>query len=160
MIALQVEGLREFTQHLFVRDTFDAFWLSEADIRTKADLIIQGRIDPGFFASNDTDAGPADTSGHSEENGAPAYLTWGEVRHYCYEWIKGPVLPLSFRVLLRDPERTEDEAYLNIRYERDKALFITTGYAQKTFSMDRTDEREWDDEVRTFLAAHDIGLKE
>ena len=49
--------------------------------------------------------------------------------------------------------------YLNIRYE-DGALYCITGIGLGFFTMDRTLEREWDEEVRKFLHAQGIVCSE
>ena len=153
MIALQITDLRSFTKHLFTQNTFDGFWLSEAAVQTSAALIIEGKTDPAFFSDQETT--------EEEEKTAPApYLNWGEAKHYCYEWIRGRSLPLHFRMVFRDPGRQDNAAFLNIRYEREQPLRVTTGYTAKEFTMDRSDEKLWDEEVRAFFTDHEIDFEE
>ena len=160
MTAFQITDLRIYTKLLFTQDTFDAFWLSEATIQTSAALIIEGRIDPAFFADSDSPSEASEEAAPVLPPGQAPYRTWGEVRPLCFEWIKGKSLPLHFRIVLRDPSRSEDAAFLNIRYERGQALRLTTGYTAKEFTMDRSDEKLWDEEVVRFLTEHEIDLEQ
>ena len=160
MTAFQITDLRLFTKNLFMQDTFDSFWVSEATIQTSAALIIEGKIDPAFFAEPGSEADESAESTPVLPPGQAPYRTWGEIRPLCFEWIKGKSLPLHFRIVLRDPSRAEDAAFLNIRYERGQALRVTTGYTAKEFTMDRSDEKLWDEEVVKFFTEQEIELEQ
>lgn len=49
--------------------------------------------------------------------------------------------------------------YINIRFEKNE-LYIITGTAIKTFTLDKTLEQEWDVWVRGFLKRQNISYSE
>lgn len=148
MIALQITDLRSFTSLLFLHDAFDEFQICEAVFSVAATYRIDGRRNRDFY---DTDEWDGLTS--------KEYLTWKEVRPRCFEWIKGRRRPLMFKIVLRSPNTEKGMSFLNIRYD-DSGLFCVTGFSAAAFSLDRTDEREWDDRIRRYFKKKGIPFEE
>lgn len=148
MIALQITDLKSFTSLLFLHDTFDAFQICEAVFCVAATYRIDGRRNRDFY---DTD--------EWEMLKNPEYLTWKEVRPRCFEWIKGSKRPLMFRIVLRSPNTEKGMSFLNIRYD-ESGLSCVTGFSAATFSLDRTEEREWDDRIRLYFKKKGIPFEE
>lgn len=113
------------------------------------------------------------SSGASGQHAAQPvpYIRWDEARASCFSVIRGKRAPLSFRfVLYYPPENTEaflrrrslclDPSViaglcLNIRFD-SSGLILTTGTSLKTFSTDRSIDREWDDYAASSLRAAGI----
>ena len=88
------------------------------------------------------------------------YITWAEGRPLCFQILKGKKLPVSFKLVLMDPDRPEEaDRLINIRYEHDQLTLITS-VSFKTFTRNRDLEQEWDTAVYHLLSAHDIDAEE
>ena len=153
MLGLSVTRLGEFTRHLFVKDSFDSFYLSEARFAT------------GFTAQFD---------GKTLSENAPApYISWGQLRPVAFQLIKGKELPRSFSLVLvypdektaaflaaagrdADPE-TLPSLFINLRY-RQEQLMLTTGISEKSFYPDFELPKLWDRQVLNIL--RELGLEE
>lgn len=156
MIALTFTDQKKITSHLFLRETFDHFSLLEAEIVTFNQFQVNGLIQKDFF-----------------EPGTPlaSYSPWKELRPFCLSLIRGDRAPLRFRLIFSlPPESTENlirqhclpidpttvqGLYLNIRYE-DSRLFCVTGVSFRTFTMEKSLERIWDETVEKFFLKKEI----
>ena len=91
---------------------------------------------------------------------------------FCFQIIRGKRTPLNFKIVLALPDdqipafltahgltayRPEDiqGLYLNFHYD-GSTLQCITGTSLKTFSMDKSIEREWDTEVKSILKSQNI----
>ena len=116
---------------------------------------------------------------HSEDSEAdslseeeiPEYSLWKNLREFCFSLIKGKKTPLGFHFifslnsknisrLIEQKELGLNPAdvqglYLNIRYDGTH-LTCVTGTSFKSFMMDKTLEREWDEMVKKFFLKKEI----
>lgn len=164
MISLKIAEVKPFMAKLLTNSVFDSFLLRELDIQTFTNFHITGQLNEAFFTEEELKA----------RNGAK-FTSWGEVRGIALAMIRGNKTPLSFKVVFQLSEeasqqllqelagrlRPEDVGglYMNIRFEKGE-LYIVTGTAIKTFTLDKTLEQEWDDRVRRFLREHEIVYEE
>ncbi len=155
MTALEMDDQRSATSALFVRDTFDAWLLRDAQITTFNSFTIDGHIRQGYYSEEEL-----------EEKQIEEFSYWKQIRPICYELIKGKKLPESFRITLQcapDEEavflsqaglelRGEDITglYLNFRYENSR-LRIVTGTATALFLPDKRLDLAWDDYVKAYM---------
>ena len=167
MIALAVSQVGSFMSKLLSSDCFDSFLLEEASIRMAVTYQISGHLNKDFFDTdvwNDPAQRPYDL--------AP----WSSMRGRCRDLVKGKRVPASMRITLQlKPEYTEatiregggseslaesvEALALNIRLENGH-LIMTTGVSLRTFSMDRSADRIWDEATRRFLRAKGIEFEE
>lgn len=156
MVNIHIEDKRTFTSNLFIKNTFDDYFLVEAAITTFNTYTIDGRIQRKFYSDDEY-----------EELGSPQLSKWGDMRKICFEMIKGNKTPLKFKIVLKLSEEktwdivskaggtlTEDDVQgllLNIRYENDNMDCITAA-ALKIFSMDKSVEEEFDRYINKVLA--------
>ncbi|MBO6164180.1 MAG: hypothetical protein J6N77_03930 [Lachnospiraceae bacterium] len=155
MIGLRIADIRDFTSRLFVKDTFDSFELAEAEFVTRYTTTLDGTL--------------------TEPQEDHLHATWGQVRPVAYAVIRGKELPHSFRLVLRlsdenvkktlaslglsiSPEEV-GALFLNILYNHEQ-LTVVTGCSLKTFSLDKTLEKEWDRLARRFFAKNQIPVEE
>lgn len=140
--------------HLLLSETFDNFLFIEGEIVTFNTFTIDGYLQKDFYG-----ASPEDDPKHE-------YSSWKQLRELCFSIIKGKRTPLSFRfVFSLSPENIAklisqkaldfqvsdvQGLYLNIRFD-GTVLQCVTGTSLKTFSMDKSLEREWDAMVPRFL---------
>lgn len=163
MLALQISNMKDFMSKLFLKDTFDSFYLVESTIITANTLSIDGRIKKEYF-----------TSEENEERQHAKYSTWEVLRPFCFQFIKGKKTPLAIKLifcltpaqsdeLLKEsglPFQSEDieGLFFNIRYENSNAIF-TTGISMKTFSLDKSLEQFWDQSMIKFIKNAHIGIE-
>ena len=157
MIYIKINNLKDFTAKLLAGTTFDQLELVEAQIMTHSTFSINGKTNEAFF----------DDSADTPEN---TYNKWSLLRPICYEIIKGRSLPTFFKIVMRMDEsfvqkitsQTEgytgtdiDGLFINIRYENG-ALSITTGTSLKTFTLDKTLEKNYDRFILDYLEQNSI----
>lgn len=152
MIALKVKSTKNFMSHLLLSDTFDNFLFIEGEIVTFNTFTIDGFIQKSFY--------------ESEEEAGNDYALWKQLRELCFSMIRGKRTPLSFKFVFSLSPRNIAKLlqqknldyqpgdvqglYLNIRFD-GSVLQCITGTSLKTFSMDKSLEREWDAMVPRFF---------
>lgn len=155
MLALQITNIKDFMSKLFLKDTFDTFYLVESSIVTANTFSIDGRIKKEYF-----------TAEENEERQYAEYATWESLRPFCFQLIKGKKTPLAIKLVLRLPQEQSDQLleqsalpyqskeidgfFFNIRYENSIAI-CTTGISIKTFTLDKSLELFWDQTMIKFL---------
>ena len=159
MIAFTIPNLRNFTTHLFLKETFDGFLLTEADVVTFNSFHIDGLINKEFFTEEEL-----------LQLGEERLSRWRAVRPICFSLIRGHKLPLSFKILFRlsstDTNKLLAQSglaglydiesfYLNALY-KNNALTCVTGTATREFTMDKTAEQIWDTAVKHFFQKWEI----
>ena len=75
MLALKITDQKDFTNKLFLGDTFDLFWLNQAEITTSNLFTIDGRLQTEFF---DNDQQEFLGSSHR------TYSLWKEEAHLLF----------------------------------------------------------------------------
>ena len=136
MISLTLTNIKSFMSHLLLKETFDNFSFIEGEI--------------------------------------PEYSLWKNLREFCFSLIKGKKTPLGFHFifslnsknisrLIEQKELGLNPAdvqglYLNIRYDGTH-LTCVTGTSFKSFMMDKTLEREWDEMVKKFFLRKEIAFE-
>ncbi|MCR4946336.1 MAG: DUF5721 family protein [Lachnospiraceae bacterium] len=139
MRAFEIENSREFMNSLFTKGSYDDFLVLEADISAAVDIHMNGRINTGFY---DEDTAPK-----------TEYIRYGDVREKLLALIKGDRPPLAVKLVLFHPAADNaviEGGCINIIFSSGKAK-VTSAVSRKTFSMDRTDEKSWDEYVEKLL---------
>ena len=77
MIAINVISKNEFMNAIFIKDTFDYMLVSELELTTLNTFSVDGRINKDFIKKNELEEPEAD------------FISWGSIRHICFEIIKG-----------------------------------------------------------------------
>ena len=156
MLALKINDVKGFMNHLLIGNTFDHFPMAEVSVTTFNTFSIDGMIKKEFF---DTD-----TQNILTQNRA-VYSAWKEIRPFCFSIIRGRRTPLHFKLVCQlAPEQIfsifeEKESDLFsavssfsfiIQY-KNNMLLCTTGISQIYFSMDKRAEQFWDVSVHNFF---------
>ena len=166
MLALKITDQKDFTNKLFIGETFDAFWLNQAEIITSNIFSIDGRLQTDFF---DNDEQEFLVSSHR------TFSLWKEVKPFCYSVIKGKRAPLAFKIVLQfspnkaatllqrlsgsiSPEQVTG-LYLNLQY-KNKAIFCTTGTSMKTFLPGKELDHLWEQYVADFFHRNGLSVEE
>ena len=137
-------------------DIFDKFNVVEAEFHTFVKFDINGKLNKSYF--------------DEEEN--RNFCTWGEIRHICFEIIKGKRRPTSFKLIFKFSEEftrdwikkntTKDidgDLYLNIRYS-DKKMNLISSFSPKTFLLDREIINAFDMYVKNMFRRINITVEE
>lgn len=164
MLALQITEVKPFMNKLFLRDTFDAFQLSEAVFVTFNTFHIDGSLQKEYYSSEELQ-----TQNLSQQS----WSFWRQVRPFCLDLIKGTHTPLEFRIVFRlSPANVEklvaqthlpisptdiDGLFLNLHF-RQGTLTCTTGSSLRFFTLDKTLEHTWDEMVKKFLQKQEIAF--
>ena len=133
-------------------------------MNTSNKFTIQGDLNQGYFSSDELEALDQRT-----------YSTWGELRPIIYQIIKGNRTPTSFKmVFLLSQKNTENVLsksglpykyedigglFLNIRFDQN-GLYLITGTSIKIFTLDKSLDKVWEKDVKTFLKYHEIPCEE
>lgn len=164
MISLKVDDIKGFMSNLLIHKAFDNFYLSELTIHTAGELYISGKLNQDFYTSEELEV----------LNGR-RYATWAENKGFAYSFIKGNKLPLSIKIVFLLSNVNVNEVlnksgvsltasnvnglFLNVRYEQGN-LYVITGTSINVFTMDKTLEKTWDEEVKLFLKNNNIAWEE
>ncbi len=55
MLALKITDQKDFTNKLFLKDTFDLFWMNQAEIITSNVFTVDGSLKMDFFDNDEQD---------------------------------------------------------------------------------------------------------
>ena len=139
MTAFEIKDVKGFMGKLLASDTFDDYLILEAVITKANTFTIDGRLNEEYLSDLENEG----------ESPTGRLQTWGKVRAFCFELIKGKTLPVYMKVVLQK-SREEADHYLNIVYDR-KELKVVTGTSLRTFTLDKSLEREWDQSAESLL---------
>ncbi len=164
MISLKIIDIKAFMSSLLIQNVFDNFLLSELHINTSNYFNISGKLNEEYYSPEEFKL----LEGRK-------YSAWGEIKPIAYSLIKGNKLPLSIKiVLLLASSNTENVLhksgaaipfgdinglFLNIRFDKGD-LYLITGTSIKNFTMDKTLERAWDEDLKIFLRHYGIAVEE
>lgn len=173
MKAFLIPETGDFMRKLLLQNVFDKFELVEGEVATMVTWSIDGSLKKEFFdgsGDEDDDAGSVTVAGDARR-----YCLWGEVKPVVYEMIKGKKLPVRFSFVLRLSEENTrwllekhqllslgdslSGLFLNIRYQNRK-LSCITGLSYKSFVMDKSLDKIWDETAGQFLRQSQIVIEE
>ena len=157
MLALRMIDQKDFTEKLFLKDTFHRFAFVESSFTTFITYNFDGMLQKDFF-----------------DNGTcpqRRYSLWREVQPQCYNIIRGKRTPLHFKIVFQMEEHYIEPLlrqwglnfssenifglYLNIQYD-GKDMICTTGTSLKIFTLDKTLDHMWDQSVQNFFQKYQI----
>ncbi|MDO4519030.1 MAG: DUF5721 family protein [Eubacteriales bacterium] len=160
MLAFKITNLKEFTNQLFIGDTFHPFWFIEGDFTTFNRFSIDGALQKDFFDTDEL----ADLD--------RPFSLWKEIQPFCCSVIRGKHTPLNFKIVLQYPVSAMNKVfssnlasaspigacYLNIQF-KNGTLLCTTGVSYKTFIPDKQAEFLWDDLIKRYFQKHNIEVE-
>ena len=89
-------------------------------------------------------------------------VSWATVKPHAFSIIKSGQKPSLVKIVLSMNQAEAEQLFtdakalfINITFEND-GVMLTTGAAQKTFSMDKTLERAWDEHALGVLIKNNI----
>ncbi len=145
MIALRVTDIKKFMSLLFGGTAFDNFYFVEGDVSVAVDYHIDGKINKAFFTEED---------GEQED-----FQSWGQTKAIVTQMIKGKKLPVAMKIVLKKAGQGDLTYLLNIRFDNNN-LLVVTGISHTVFTLDKTGEKEWDENMCGFLKRNGIDFEE
>ena len=165
MIALKIQDLKDFMSKLLIGTSFDTFWLSEASVTTSVTYTIDGSLHPEFFDTTENEV----LAGEHR-----SYALWRDMKPFCFSIMKGKKTPLHFKIVFllsrkntekllansRLPYTCEDVFGLFVNFQYDGShLTCTTGSSLKTFTLDKSLDRVWDEMIQKFFRQQQIACE-
>lgn len=168
MKAFEIKNTKEFMAKLLASEAFDDFLMLETKLTMATQYVLDGHMQKEFF---DTD--------EWEDKAVVPYsiVEWSRMRPTVFSLIKGTHTPVRFQISMQmKPDKVQkmlqsDEQelaalnnlvsgfYVNIRFEKGKVQLITA-VDYKTFTMDKSAEKEFDQYVTQFLSELGIDWNE
>lgn len=149
---------------LLIQNVFDAFLVSDVIIHTFQRFEMNGKLNRDYYSTEEL-----------ESLGSRTHSKWSEVRPFAYQVVKGNKTPLSFQISLMLSGKAIESVlttqgvlldssevtglYLHIRYENSE-LHVVTGTGLKTFSLDKSLDYAWDEQVMKYLKSSEIAYEE
>jgi hypothetical protein len=166
MIALHIKELKNFMDKLLRSDLFHHFLLEEAVICSGGTYTVDGHINRDFFTGDD------ETLMRLEGLDC---LPFSMLQPLCFSMIKGAKPPISFQFTFKlSPENQKNTLhalesvftqsdinglYLNFRFQSGQ-LLCTPAISYRSFSLDHSLDRQWDELTKKFLLRHEIAFDE
>jgi len=144
MTATKVTDIKSFMNLLFADTAFDSFFFVEGDINVAIDYHLDGRVNMNFFTEEEL-----------ENLRMEEFISWKDIKDNVRYIIRGKRLPVSLKLVLKKPGAGDITYILNIRFDNN-SLMLITGVSHTVFTTDRTGEKEWDDNMCSFLKKHGI----
>ena len=156
-MKIEPDDIKDFMNKLLTGEVFDSFRVRGVEVTTFTHFNISGQK---------VSAGSPEAS--SEDGDKPAkavYCSWGEIRPFVFNIIKGGVKPAYIKIVFSmEPEAAaklhENGAamYLNLTYSGGEVYF-TSATAQKGFSLDKSLDHVWEDYLAEFFRANEVKAK-
>lgn len=156
MISIKINDVSNFMNQLLINELFDTFLLSDGEITTANSFTINGRVNKSFYSED-------------ELNNIENFIPWKNIKHICFEIIKGKKVPSKMKFVFTAPSSNYEKIlsesgatfnvndigglYLHIYFENNEITCIT-GTSLNTFSLDKTLDSYWDNLIFKFLSTN------
>lgn len=162
MREIEILDIKLFMQFLFQTDALDSYSFVSSELHTDMSYSLDGHINREFFTKEEQyDLGIE----HA------AYLPWHHAKEKIFSLIKGKKTPTTLKIILKASiEETEsllfatasslhlndvDGLFLNIIFQEGK-LNVICGISYKIFTMDKTLESEFSDNIAALFKSYKI----
>lgn len=137
MISLEIINTKNFMTKLFKEEAFDSFAMVSLEIMSFASFEIKQKQET---------------------------VLWKELRPFAFQIIKSGTTPKFIKLVFSltkeasEAIKADTNFFLNIYYTsgEDGQLVATTGTSMKTFSLDKSGDHFWEDEVKKFFREHQL----
>lgn len=160
MTSIQINDIRQFMKNILTGTIFDEFYVFKLKVKSFCDFTIDGSVNDEFY-----------TLEEKEQFERRKYIKWEEIKYFVHQIMKGKKTPVSFHIILMlsDDNISKLTAkyslgihaddinglFLNINYE-NKLLNLVTGTSRKNFTLDKTLDDIWDEQIKQFLKQNEI----
>ena len=141
MVVLEIESVKVFMTCLFQQEVFDKFHVRDCEVTTFTRFSCDGKNFDEWY--------------EEEEKKGEELVRWKQLKPLVFMMIRGTKTPLQLKIEFCHTMANGDTGAMRVEYDREK-LLIYTGYMQKEFSMDKENQREWDENCMLFLKKNNI----
>lgn len=150
MISFNIDKseIKLFMTKLLKEDAFDKLELRTLSLETIIKYDISGNINKDYL----------------KENEERFFVRWGEIKPSIVKLITGDRKPKYIKIVFSLDDQTvanlspnASAMFLNIYYQ-DDTITCTTGTSQKSFSLDKSQDKVWEDVIIKFFKKNDINV--
>lgn len=149
VFSIEEEEIKIFMQKLLKEDSFDKLEVRNITLETIVKYEITGNINKDYL----------------QEDEKRYFVKWKELKPYIVNLIKGNITPKVFKIVFSLDDETVNNLchnanamFLNIIYQNN-AITGTTGTSQKVFSLDKKEDKIWEDIILKFFKKNGINIK-
>lgn len=144
MKLFRIEDVREFMEHLFLKEMFDKFCVGSMEIKTLVSISIKGNLFADWLDGEE-----------KELYGELEFVPWKLLRPTAFSMIRGKQKPRMLRIYFVYYMENGDCGGLRIQYDNDELVCMST-YTPAHFSMDKGKEQLWDENCEKFFQKNKI----
>lgn len=149
VFSIEDDNVKIFMQKLLREETFDKLEVRNITLETIVKYEILGNINKDYL--------------QEEEN--RYFVKWKELKPYVVSLIKGNIKPKLFKIVFSLDDNTVNSLcdnanamFLNVMYQND-IITGTTGTSQKSFSLDKKEDKILEDIILRFFEKNNIKIK-
>lgn len=156
------EDIKIIMNKLLQADMFNDLEVRNIFIETIVKYDISGNINKEYLNNNNNVCDVCDT----EER---YFIKWSEIKKVIFNIIKGSRKPKNMKIVFSLDDKSINSLcdsagamFLNMNYNNEKninELIFTTGVSQKVFSLEKKEEKIWEDYVIKFFEQNNINIK-
>ncbi|WP_317366448.1 DUF5721 family protein [uncultured Tyzzerella sp.] len=148
VFSIENDEVKIFMQKLLREEAFDKLEIRNISLETIVKYEILGNINKDYL----------------QEDENRYFVKWKELKPYIVSIIKGNVKPKFFKIVFSLDDNIVNSVcdnanamFLNITYQNDK-ITGTTGTSQKVFSLDKKEDKVWEDIILKFFKKNGINI--
>lgn len=149
VFSIEEDEVKIFMQKLLREESFDKLEVRNISLETIVKYEILGNINKDYLSE--------------DEN--RYFVKWKELKPYIVSLIKGNKKPKFFKIVFSLDDDTVNSLcdnanamFLNIIYQNN-IITGTTGTSQKAFSLDKKEDKIWEDIILKFFKKNGINIK-
>ncbi len=149
VFSIEDEEVKIFMQKLLKEDSFDKLEVRNITLETIVKYEITGNINKDYL----------------QEDEKRYFIKWKELKPYIINLVKGNVKPKFFKIVFSLDDETVNNLcdnanamFLNITYQNN-IIAGTTGTSQRAFSLDKKEDKIWEDIILKFFKKNGINVK-
>lgn len=148
VFSIENDEIKVFMQKLLKEEAFDKLEVRNISLETIVKYDILGNINKDYL----------------QEDENRYFVKWKELKPYIVKLIKGNVKPKFFKIVFSLDDNSinnlcdnANAMFLNIIYQNN-IITGTTGTSQKSFSLDKKEDKIWEDIILKFFKKNNINI--
>lgn len=156
MVALKIIETKPFMALLLKGTLFDGWEARGVDITTFTRYSIDCKLNKNYYDQDQL-----------EIMGPVNYVKWGQIKEFVTTLIRGNRTPDDLKIVLAKPveelesfdPKVVSSLFINIHFTSGEVT-VTTGTSMATFTLDKTPDYTWDNQVKASLKKQNILFEE
>ncbi|MFR4986241.1 MAG: DUF5721 family protein [Lachnospirales bacterium] len=148
VFSIENDEIKVFMQKLLKEEAFDKLEVRNISLETIVKYDILGNINKDYL----------------QEDENRYFVKWKELKPYIVSLIKGNIKPKFFKIVFSLDDSSinnlcdnANAMFLNIIYQNN-IITGTTGTSQKSFSLDKKEDKIWEDIILKFFKKNNINI--